>query len=557
MARLGGSWRGMFMRDDARYDVKNTPSCQGILPASAYVNAPIWDSDAGVSELKLLSELQRKVESNESIPQGLEDFMLKERWLIWMPRFGLGNSLRAYTSAFIFALLSGRRLLRWKGGNHKQVLERLCNAFYCGIDELHYKGDIRKHAKLMNAITLEMHGLNFSPNVVAVYTGNFFEKTWRTDPQMNQCVHSAFGCRSIWCIRSKVLSLLLGKGPKPGVQEVVDRDLRVVPPLVLTGKGVGTEEEEAKGEKVEPQMVTKGEGLRVQFDVSIHIRGLSMEVEGDYCMNKEDKKCQKRAQQQEIMRVHEIMKPTQWRCIARLMQFLRIKKAAAGGFTNATAAAGWSANATAAAGRTSKATTAAVRPESTTAAAGRSADATGGTGRSANATGGIVGPSKGTASHAAANTAPETIKGSKLEKGRKLQQRKRLQDEWTVDDSNLVASIVPLGGPSATRLGHLRIFVATDTDTVRSKVVEFLRPFGEVYFSVSPPMHLSKGVGNYLATLADFALLSKGAVLVSFTRFTSSFSFFAGLLGNGTIVNNPAVDHTCSFVVEHMGELWP
>ncbi|CAI7838813.1 unnamed protein product, partial [Closterium sp. NIES-54] len=270
-----------------------------------------------------------------------------------------------------------------------------------------------------------------------------------------------------------------------------------------------------------------------------------------------DKKCQKRAQQQEIMRVHEIMKPTQWRCIARLMQFLRIKKAAAGGFTNATAAAGWSANATAAAGRTSKATTAAVRPESTTAAAGRSADATGGTGRSANATGGIVGPSKGTASHAAANTAPETIKGSKLEKGRKLQERRRLQDEWTVDDSNLVASIVPLGGPSATRLGHLRIFVATDTDTVRSKVVEFLRPFGEVYFSVSPPMHLSKGVGNYLATLADFALLSKGAVLVSFTRFTSSFSFFAGLLGNGTIVNNPAVDHTCSFVVEHMGELWP
>ncbi|CAI5982618.1 unnamed protein product [Closterium sp. NIES-64] len=119
--RLGSSWRGMFMRGSGRYDVKNTPSCQGILPKSAYVNAPIWKSDAGVSELKLLSELQRKVENNESIPQDLEDFMLKERWLIWMPRFGLGNSLRAYTSAFIFALLSGRRLLRWKGGNHKQV----------------------------------------------------------------------------------------------------------------------------------------------------------------------------------------------------------------------------------------------------------------------------------------------------------------------------------------------------------------------------------------------------------------------------------------------------
>ncbi|CAI5968135.1 unnamed protein product [Closterium sp. NIES-65] len=266
--RLSGSWSGMFMRGNTRCNIKNTPSCQGILPKSAYVNAPIWKSDAGVSELKLLSELQRKVENNESIPQDLEDFMLKERWLIWMPRFGLGNSLRAYTSAFIFALLSGRRLLRWKGGNHKQVLERLCNAFYCGIDELHYKGDIRKHAKLMNAITLEMHGLDYSPNVVAVYTGNFFEKTWRTDPQMNQCVHSAFNCHTIWCIRSKVLSLLLGKGPKPGVEEVVDRDLRVVPPLVLPGIGSKTEEREVQEGTVEPQMVRKGEGLQVQFDVS-------------------------------------------------------------------------------------------------------------------------------------------------------------------------------------------------------------------------------------------------------------------------------------------------
>ncbi|CAI5976212.1 unnamed protein product [Closterium sp. NIES-64] len=318
------------MRGNTRCNIKNTPSCQGILPKSAYVNAPIWKSDAGVSELKLLSELQRKVENNESIPQDLEDFMLKERWLIWMPRFGLGNSLRAYTSAFIFALLSGRRLLRWKGGNHKQVLERLCNAFYCGIDELHYKGDIRKHAKLMNAITLEMHGLDYSPNVVAVYTGNFFEKTWRTDPQMNQCVHSAFNCRTIWCIRSKVLSLLLGKGPKPGVEEVVDRDLRVVPPLVLPGIGSKTEEREVQEGTVEPQMVRKGEGLQVQFDVSIHIRGLSINVEGDYCRNREDMSCRERAQQEEMLRVQELMKPTQWRCIARLMQFLRIKKAAAG-----------------------------------------------------------------------------------------------------------------------------------------------------------------------------------------------------------------------------------
>ena len=44
-----------------------------------------------------------------------------ERWFIWEPRFGLGNSLRGFTSAFVYSLLSGRRLLRWHGGAHRKV----------------------------------------------------------------------------------------------------------------------------------------------------------------------------------------------------------------------------------------------------------------------------------------------------------------------------------------------------------------------------------------------------------------------------------------------------
>ncbi|CAI5962123.1 unnamed protein product [Closterium sp. NIES-65] len=235
--------------------------------------------------------------------------------------------------------------------------------------------------------------------------GNFFEKTWRTDPQMNQCVHSAFNCRTIWCIRSKVLSLLLSKGPKPGVEEVVDRDLRVVPPLVLPEIGSRTEREVQEG-TVEPQMVRKGEGLRVQFDVSIHIRGLSINVEGDYCRNREDMSCRERAQQEEMLRVQELMKPTQWRCIARLMQFLRIKKAAAGGFTSATDTARLPANATAvAAGRTANAT--AARTANATAAAA---------GRTANASDGNLGASAVVASHSTVNTATKTLKaGEKKE----------------------------------------------------------------------------------------------------------------------------------------------
>ncbi|CAI5460522.1 unnamed protein product [Closterium sp. Yama58-4] len=337
---------------------QNTPSCKGVLPPPAYTNQPIHGHDANETELKTLGNVRRQQEKHEPLPldlliswagvgketqlpisQALQGDMSRERWLIWAPRFGLGNSLRGYTSAFIFALLSGRRFLRWHGGSHRKVLERLCDAFYCGLDELHYKGDMRKHTKLMEGRELVIHGLNYYSPVMAV----------TSDPQINQCVHDAFNCRSLWCIQSQVLSLLLGKGPKPGVQEVVDRDLRVVPPLVFRGGGMGMEEGEEKGGKVEPQMVAKGEGLRLQFDLSIHIRGHSVNVEGDHCGDK-DTRCQERAQQAEISRAHNLMKPNRWRCIARLAQFLRVKKAAAGGFPNATAAAAaWSASTTAAA----------------------------------------------------------------------------------------------------------------------------------------------------------------------------------------------------------------
>ncbi|CAI7924573.1 unnamed protein product, partial [Closterium sp. NIES-53] len=258
----------------------------------------------------------------------------------------------------------------------------------------------------------------------------FFDRLWRSDPQINQCVHDAFSCTSLWCIRSKVLSLLLGNGPKPGMQEVVDRDLRVVPPLVLRGEGVGIKEGEEKGGTMDPQMVQKGEGLRLQFDVALHIRGHAVNVEGDYCISK-DKKCQEKAQKGEQVRAHAYMKPRQWRCIARLMQFLRVKKAAAGGFTNATAAAGRPPNATTAAGGFNNAT----------AAADGSANATAAADGSANATGDNFGIFDGKASHASANAANKTSKastehtrlleypqksaivGTKKEKRRNLQQR--------------------------------------------------------------------------------------------------------------------------------------
>ncbi|CAI5460393.1 unnamed protein product [Closterium sp. Yama58-4] len=651
VARLGDSWRGMFMRGDALYDIKNTPSCKGILPARAYTNLPVLGRDANETELSLLGALQRKLEKNETVPQDLLDSAPKERWLVFVPRFGLGNTLRGYISTFIFALLSGRRLLRWHGGPHKKVLNNLCDAFYCGIDELHYNGDIRKHGRLIDAITLEViYGLEYSPTVVAVYSGYFFDKFWRKNPEINQCVHDAFGCTSLWCIRAKVLSLLLGNGPRPGVQEVVDRDLRVVPPLVpplvLRGEEVGMKEGEVTGGKgprpgvqevvdrdlrvVPPlvlpggRLVEKGEGLRLQFDVSIHIRGFSINVEGIRCA-KEDSACREQAQQAELSRAHDMMRPGQWRCIARLLQFLRIKKAAAGGFTDATAtaAAGQQANATAAtaaADQQTNATAAADQQANATAAGGQQtndtagaadqpADATAVTitaGQQANATAATAAADQKANDTAGADqlanaTAAKITAGLKANStaaadhqantaAAKITADQQANDTAGADQlANATAVTITAGqqanATAATAAADHQANAtgaadqqANATETNGGKPNGFAtrgaanasgetskasinrrRLFENVQqnVKVQAGIHLDKASTGHLATLADFVLLSKGAALASFNRYISTFALFASMLGNGTLVADPAREHTCRFLVEHMGELWP
>ena len=52
------------------------------------------------------------------------------------PRHGLGNSLRGYVSAFVFAQLAARRLVIAHGAEHFKVYDLLCEAFQCGFDAL-------------------------------------------------------------------------------------------------------------------------------------------------------------------------------------------------------------------------------------------------------------------------------------------------------------------------------------------------------------------------------------------------------------------------------------
>lgn len=71
-----------------------------------------------------------------SLPIGSLDDLWgpRMRTLVLVPRFGLGNVLRAFSSSWAYALLSQRRLVRLHAGDHHHALDSLCCALRCGID---------------------------------------------------------------------------------------------------------------------------------------------------------------------------------------------------------------------------------------------------------------------------------------------------------------------------------------------------------------------------------------------------------------------------------------
>ncbi|CAI7767371.1 unnamed protein product [Closterium sp. NIES-53] len=183
--------------------------------------------------------------SDDQQQQGQQDQpqqQQQERYLVWFPRFGLGNSLRGFCSAYVYALLSGRRLLRWHGGKHRAVLDHLCTTFDCsGVAPLvNFTDDIRHISE-----PLELHAprqeflsaLHSGLPVVHVNTGSFFDNFWHKNGRLAPCVQRTFHCHNIWCVRSHAIHALLGHGPVSELQEVIEEIVR----RRRWGEGAGSE----------------------------------------------------------------------------------------------------------------------------------------------------------------------------------------------------------------------------------------------------------------------------------------------------------------------------
>ncbi|CAI5513499.1 unnamed protein product, partial [Closterium sp. Naga37s-1] len=397
----------------------NTRTCAKLLPPSAYsgLSTTITGKNASEDQLRALLATAAAAAAAAGGSSGNTSAAAGgvaaagERWLVYVPRHGLGNSLRGFSSALLFALLSGRRFLRWHGGPHGRVLDRLCDAFGCATDQL-ITTSLSLPLPLLEDHDLLLHGLSDPSPVLSVFTGAFFDKFWRKDKRVYRCVLAAFRCATIWCVHARTLALLLPNGPSLRLERELDKGLWSIRPLVQQpegGEGVGVgvggrvgmgeEEEHWEMEKVAP-----GQAVRMQFDMALHVRGRPSKVE------------LRQRQQQHQQQEHQ-------------QQQCREAEAPGGGMDN--------------------------------------------------------------------------------------------------------------------------------TDEVRPAIVKFLRPFGRVFFSNAPAIHLSKSrsQGSHLSTLGDFLMLSKASVVVSFTRYISTFAMFAAMLGNGTLVAQPESESNCRFVVEHLAQM--
>ncbi|CAI5461705.1 unnamed protein product [Closterium sp. Yama58-4] len=327
-----------------------------------------------------------------------------DRWLIWVPRAGLGNMLRALSSSFVYALLSGRRLLRWHGGPYGDAMNSLCAGFACGFDEIRFpNNNLPNYAEPLDRLVSNGEQMRRSladPHPLVIVTmSSSFDRYWQEDKELTRCVMGALGCASDWCVWSRTMEILLGGGPTKALGYEIEKDVRIFPHVksasaisgeihneAASARGKGLERLERErlrsrengvrgsgklrsrvraedawdageagdagrggvqvarrlsgetllaGESGEGREggtggnpLAKGTGLRLQFDVSLHIRTGDWSFGLPHC-GESDAACL--LQRSHV--AHDVaslfLQASHWLCLSSLLQLFRFRKWAA------------------------------------------------------------------------------------------------------------------------------------------------------------------------------------------------------------------------------------
>eukprot|EP00271_Cylindrocystis_brebissonii_P019456 TRINITY_DN5914_c0_g1_i1.p1 TRINITY_DN5914_c0_g1~~TRINITY_DN5914_c0_g1_i1.p1 ORF type:complete len:775 (-),score=71.30 TRINITY_DN5914_c0_g1_i1:174-2498(-) len=255
---IGSDWRSPFAKGaDHQWSVVGVPECAGqVVPEDALL-PPAVNSSFPVDSLDALRT------------PGL-------RTLVFVPRMGLGNTLRAYYSSFVFSLLTGRRLVLFHAGPHRQVLSHLLSAFDCGKDVIesnYWKGAKSDYRNFMwdyrrNELVPKGRGANLIERFYArdiatmfVMSGSPFDEYWYNNLTRRACVLETLQCHTMRCVHSKAINHLLRNQPKEELRSVIEEVIHGVAP---------------DGTRLD---VPEGAGLHMKFDVALHMRTLTRTIE--------------------------------------------------------------------------------------------------------------------------------------------------------------------------------------------------------------------------------------------------------------------------------------
>ncbi|GJP67819.1 hypothetical protein CLOP_g24587 [Closterium sp. NIES-67] len=303
--------------------------------------------------------------------------------------------LRALSSSFIYALLSGRRLLRWHGGQYGDAMNSLCAGFNCGFDEIRFSNrNLPNYAEPLDRLVSdgeEMRRSLADPRPLVIVTmSSSFDKYWKEDKELTRCVMGALGCGSEWCVWSRAMEVLLGKGPTKALGEEIEKDVRIFPHVKSASafnEKASNEADGAAGERAEAlesgglrsegngvrgsgglrsrvraeiagdggvqvarrlsgrtlrageggegreggsggNPLAKGTGLRLQFDVSLHIRTGDWSFGLPHCGDSDAACLLERSHV-----AHDVaslfLQASHWLCLSSLLQLFRFRKWAA------------------------------------------------------------------------------------------------------------------------------------------------------------------------------------------------------------------------------------
>jgi hypothetical protein len=230
--------------------------------------------------------------------------------LLVLPRFGLGNAMRNWASAFVYATVTGRRPVLVAAGTHYRAFQALCQGFLCSVDKI-IAQNVQEAKSLEYAIkrmaprrvtgTNAVDSLFWNDSLVLSYTEEFWDDWWHSNSTLQSCLCTIIRPCTQRHLRAMAVNALLAGGPTQALRDTISRTLVHRAPAENLVFPMHPSVRIAK-----PLMAAS-----IEFDVGIHIRTRTCDVE-----KWQGPKCNSTAIEQFWKR------PIVWQCFTLLMMSL-------------------------------------------------------------------------------------------------------------------------------------------------------------------------------------------------------------------------------------------